>query len=285
MEEKTNWMDKITKLDRRWIFIMVAVAVIVPIILGKTFPVNISPSVQSSYDYINNLPPNSTVMIVCDYDPASEAELYPMTLALFRHCFDKGLRVFSFTLWPNGAALIEKAFNTMKMEYATNPMYPNGLQSGVNYVNLGYGVGGALVIIAAGQDMGTAFSMDYRGNSTGSMPIMEGVSTLSDINYVIDLAAGSTIDWWVAYGVQRYHFVLGAGVTAVSATQYYPYLQTGQINGLIGGLKGAAEYEQLAGHPDRALAGMTAQSSVHALIIVLVVISNIFYFLTRKKGR
>jgi len=285
MNEQTTWMDKIMQVDRRWIFILVALAVIVPIILNKSFPVNISPSVRSSYDFIDQLPPNSTVMIVCDYDPASEAELYPMTLALFRHCFDKGHRVMSFTLWPNGAALIDRAFAKMKQEYDGKPMYPDGLKSGVDYVNFGFGVGGALVIIAAGQDIKTAFATDYRGNSTGSMPIMEGVQSLSDIDYVIDLAAGSTIDWWVAYGVQRYHFTMGAGCTAVSATQYYPYLNTGQINGLIGGLKGAAEYEQLANHPGRALAGMTAQSVVHALIIVLVVISNVFYFLTRKKGR
>jgi hypothetical protein len=221
---------------------------------------------------------------VLDYDPASEAELYPMTLALYRHCFDRGIKVMSFTLWPNGAALIERAFDAIKLEYNDSEMYPDGVRSGIDYVNFGYQVGGALVIIAAGQDIRTAFSTDYRGNSTTNMPVLEGINSLADLDYVVDLAAGSTIDWWVIYGVQRYHFTLGAGCTAVSATQYYPYLNTGQINGLIGGLKGAAEYEQLADHPDRALAGMTAQSSVHALIVFLVVIANIFYFLTRKKG-
>jgi hypothetical protein len=209
-----------------------------------------------------------------------------MTLALYRHCFDKKHKVLSFTLWPNGAALIERAFDTMKLEYHDVEIGPNpGLQSGEDYVNFGYQVGGALVIIAAGQDMKTAFTTDYRGNSTGSMAILEGVENLSDLDYVMDLAAGSTIDWWVAYGVQRYHFTMGAGCTAVSATQYYPYLNTEQINGLLGGLKGAAEYEFLADHEGRAMAGMTAQSSVHSLIILLVIISNVFYFLTRKKGR
>jgi len=270
-------MEIITSLDRRWIFILVALAVVIPIIMETALPVNVSPTVKSAFDFIDELPEGSTILIACDYDPASEAELYPMTLALFRHCFDKGHKVLSFTLWPNGAALIERAFDTMKLEY-------DGLESGTNYVNFGYQVGGALVIIAAGQDIRTAFTTDYRGNSTGSMAILEGIEQLSDLDYVVDLAAGSTIDWWVAYGVQRYHFTLGAGCTAVSATQYYPYLNTGQINGLIGGLKGAAEYEFLSGHEGRAMAGMTAQSSVHALIIFLVLVSNIFYFLTRKKG-
>lgn len=284
MEEKQNWMEWITTLDRRYVFILVALAVVIPIVLGVTAPVNISPEVRSVYNYIDALPEGSTVMIVLDYDPASEAELYPMTLALYRHCFDKGIKVMSFTLWPNGAALIERAFDTIKLEYNDSEMYPDGVRSGIDYVNFGYQVGGALVIIAAGQDIRTAFSTDYRGNSTANMPALENIGSLGDLDYVIDLAAGSTIDWWVIYGVQRYHFTLGAGCTAVSATQYYPYLNTGQLNGLIGGLKGAAEYESLGNHPDRALAGMTAQSSVHALIVFLVVIANIFYFLTRKKA-
>jgi hypothetical protein len=275
--EKKSWMDFITGLDRRIIFILVALSVIIPLLLGVASKVNISPSVQSIYDYINTLPEGSAVMIVLDYDPSSEAELYPMTLALFRHCMDKKLRILAFTLWPNGAALTERAFNVMKLEYP-------GVQPGTDFVNLGYQVGGAITIMMAGQDMLKTFPTDYYGSSTAAMPVMEGLNTITDCRYVIDLAAGSTIDWWVAYGVQKYHFILGAGCTAVSATQYYPYLQSGQINGLMGGLKGAAEYEQLSGHKDRALAGMTAQSSVHALIIILVILSNIFYFITRKKG-
>jgi hypothetical protein len=277
METKPSFMEIMTKLDRRIIFILIALAVIIPLLIGAKASVNISPAVRSVYDYIETLPEGSAVMIVLDYDPSSEAELYPMTLALYRHCLDRKLRILSMTLWPNGAGLIERGFNAMKLEYP-------GIQSGVNIVNLGYQVGGQITIMMAGQDMLKAFPTDYRGNSTAAMPIMQGLNTLNDCRYVIDLAAGSTIDWWVAYGVARYHFVMGAGCTAVSATQYYPYLATNQINGLIGGLKGAAEYEQLSKHPDRGLAGMTAQSSVHALIIILVIISNVFFFAGRKKG-
>ena len=40
------------------------------------------------------------------------------------------------------------------------------------------------------------------------------------------------------------------------ATDYYPYLQAGRIFGLMGGLKGAAEYEILAENPGPAVQGM-----------------------------
>jgi len=276
MDEKKSWMDIVTNLDRRVIFILIALAVIIPLLTGVKLKVDITPPARAMYNYVNSLKEGDAVMIVFDYDPASEAELFPMSLALMRHCFDKKLRIISFTNWPNGAAVIDRAFNQMEREYP-------GKVRGVDFVNLGFQVGGALTIIAMGQDIKNACPSDYRGNSTANMKVFEGIKTLKDLKYVIDLAAGSTIDWWVGYGVQRYHFILGAGCTAVSATQYYPYLNTGQINGLLGGLKGAAEYEFLCGHEDRGVIGMTAQSWVHALIVVLVIISNIFYFITRKK--
>ena len=144
-----------------------------------------------------------------------------------------------------------------------------------------------------------------KNQRTEEMEITKGIKKLSDVDYIIDLAAGASIDIWVAYGVERYKFKLGGGVTAVSATQYYPYLDTGQLNGLIGGLKGAAEYEKLVddkyglkANPNRkipedvekktflgnGMKGMGSQSIVHALIIFIVVITNIFYFITRKKA-
>ena len=200
-------------------------------------------------DYIDTLKPGDAVMIVVDYDPSSEGELYPMNLALLRQCIKKHLRILSFTFWPNGSGLIERAFNQMKVEHPE-------IMSGTDYVNFGYQVDMMATIMMGGQNMLKAFPTDNRGNPSSVMPIMAGLNKITDVKYVIDLAAGSSIDTWIAYGVQRYHFTMAAGCTAVSATQYYPYLQADQINGLIGGLKGAAELEQLFGFPDRALQGM-----------------------------
>jgi len=65
----------------------------------------------------------------------------------------------------------------------------------------------------------------------------------------------------------------------------YPLLRSGQINGLIGGLRGAAEYETLIGQKGKAIAGMDAQSATHFAIIVLVIICNLFYFSMRRQAK
>ena len=53
--------------------------------------------------------------------------------------------------------------------------------------------------------------------------------------------------------------------------------------GLLGGMKGGAEYEKLLDRPDWATRGMGAQSLVHLVIIGFIVLGNIGYFLTPRK--
>jgi hypothetical protein len=93
------------------------------------------------------------------------------------------------------------------------------------------------------------------------------------------------LDTWYVYGKEKYGFELGGGCTAVSAPRFYPLLQTGQINGLLGGLRGAAEYEILLGKEGKALAGMDAQSAAHFLIIFLIVVCNGVYLFTSQGRR
>lgn len=66
------------------------------------------------------------------------------------------------------------------------------------------------------------------------------------------------------------------------APKQYAYYSAGQLNGLLGGMKGAAEYEKLVGRPALAITGMGAQSIAHLLIIFLVLIGNIGYFAGRR---
>ena len=64
--------------------------------------------------------------------------------------------------------------------------------------------------------------------------------------------------------------------------QFYPFIQSKQIKGFLGGLKGAAEYEKLVGEPSLGTAGMDAQSIAHLIIILFIILSNIFVFLERR---
>ena len=55
--------------------------------------------------------------------------------------------------------------------------------------------------------------------------------------------------------------------------------------GLIGGLKAAAEYEELIGRVAMASRGMDSQSLIHLAIIGFVLVGNVGYFAMRRRKR
>ena len=139
--------------------------------------------------------------------------------------------------------------------------------------------------------MSDAFPADLSGTPVDELPLMRGLRNYDDFGLVVDLSSSMQPDYFVRYAVGRFGARLVIGATAVLASDYYPYLQAGQSEGLIGGMKGAAEYEQLlvdAGILD-ALAeggqGMDSQSAAHVAIVLLIGLGNLAYALGRRKGR
>jgi hypothetical protein len=265
-------------LDRRVIFLLITLAVLLPLIRPVGFPVRISPEVKKVYEFMESLPPRSTFLLSMDFDPASKAELHPMAIALLRHAFRKNLRVIGMTLWVTGTG--------MANDLLTQAAGEAGKQSGQDYVFLGFSPGGSSVILSMGQDLKSAFPKDHEGRPVENIPLLQGIHSLRDIEYVVSLAAGNPgIEAWYVFGKEKYGFELGGGCTAVSAPGLYPLLNTGQINGLLGGLRGAAEYETLIDRKDKAVGGMDAQSATHMVIIFLILISNAFYFVSRRGDR
>jgi len=186
-------------------------------------------------------------------------------------------------LWPMGVSLGNEAL------YAVADSL--GKEEYVDWVNLGYKTGGGVIIVRMGSDIHAAFPQDYNGNPVEGMPVMEGVNKLGDLDMIISLSAGDPgIHAWVMMAGDRYNIPVGGGCTAVSAPELYPYLSTGQMTGLLGGLKGAADYEAMVRvgvenpAPGTAIPGMAAQSVSHLVIMFFIVIGNIAYISSRKKG-
>ncbi len=274
-----DFAHRLLRLDRRVIFLLIGVATLLPLLYPLELPIRVSPEVKKIHDHIESLPAETLILVSFDFEPGGKPELYPMAIALLRHAFQKNLKVLGVTLWPAGAGLAETALTEVARE--------QGKERGRDFVFLGYAPGEANAIISMGQDFHTAFPTDHAGTKLSEIPLLRTVRSLRDIPYVLSLSVGFPgIETWYVYGKEKYGFELGGGCTAVSAPRFYPLLDTGQINGLLGGLRGAAEYELLINQQGKAIAGMDAQSATHFLIIVLIVICNAAYFLGgQAKGR
>ena len=271
---------------RRGIYVLVAVVVIVPYLIRTDVSFDASPWSQKLYSQTDKLEPGSHVLLAFDYAPGSKEELYPMSLALLRHCFKKDLIPIVMTHWPNGVGLSKQLCERAAAE--SKEMWGTEKISGRDYVFLGFRPGYQNLVLNMGESLKGAFAVDYYGKPTGDMPALKGVDTLEDIDLAIDIAAGTTVEMWIAYGSDRFDFPLGAGVTAVMAPDLYPFLQSKQLVGFLGGLRGAADYEQLLGKPEDATRGMPSQSYTHLLLIALIVSANAVFIaglLRRRAGK
>jgi hypothetical protein len=298
-------LEKLLTLDRRVIFLVVFLALSIPIFLQLKINIQVTSEVQILYDALSNLSRGSRILVSCDYDPGSEPELQPMAEAGFRYFIENDLKFIIIGLWPQGSLQANKALesiNEAEDEFIVengDTLYFGGdlivvgsdtARYGVDFINLGYQVGQELVIQRMGSSFGAAFPNDTRfGRPISEYPIMNGINRLADFDFIYNLSAGYPGTYeWVQFAVDRFHVAVGAGNTAVQAPLVYPYLDTGQLSGLLGGMKGGAEFEKLVGHRDRATMSMVSQTAAHIFVILFVVIGNVAYFGTeggrRKRG-
>lgn len=270
--------ERLEKLDRRIIFLIIFIAVAGPLIIPLGLKIEVSEPVQMFYDSIENLLPGSIVLVSADYDPASMPEVYPMNEALIHHLFSKNIKIIAIGLWPQGIPLNQSA-----MEQAAGE---HGKEYGKDYINLGYKAGGIVVISALAENIPQTFPTDYSGRAAAEFEIMKNIKNLDNIDLIASLSAGDPgVKEWVMIAQGRYRKKVSGGVTAVSAPAFYPYLNAGQLKGLIGGMKGAAEYEKLVQRSGTASRGMDAQSIAHGMIIFFIVVANIFYLIGKRSRK
>lgn len=283
-----GFWEKLMKLDRRWVFLLIALAVLIPFLKPLRLPISVTKPVQDIFDEVESIPPEGPPLLIgTDYAPATAPELDPMLHALLRHCFSTKRRVMLLALYAEGAGMAKAGLDFVL------PEFPDA-QSGVDYVFLGYQPGISAVVLSLGEEIRRAFPTDAYNVPLDSLPMMADIHNYDDIAFMMDLSGSSIPMTWVMYAGARYGQRIGVGTTAVSAAQYYPFLDTGQFRGMLGGLKGAAEYEKLirkAGYTkarETATIGMDAQSVAHLVILFLIIIGNVSFFASkshRKKTR
>lgn len=287
-----HWLNRLMGLDRRWIFLLVALGTAIPILWPIGFAVSITPPVRSLYDRIEHLTPDDVVLVSFDYGPSTSPENDPMADAVLRHCFSRGIKVVVIALFPiGGITMADESLARILAEYPA-------LKYGVDYVHLGYKSGAQAIMKQMGEDMHTVFPSDRYGAPIAGFPLMERVHNYGDMKLVVSLATGIIGEWWANLINAQFGIPVAVGCTAVSAPKYYAFLLSGQMIGLLGGLKGASEYEYLLReqYPETekaysraglytAIKGMDAQTIDHTIILVFILLGNIAFLAERAAKR
>ncbi len=269
-------------LDRRWVFLMMLLTISLPILFQIQFPERPTPLAQATFDAIEDMPDGSDVLLAFDFDPASEGELGPMATSFVRHCALKKHKMYFIALWPLGPQMIDDRINLVIKED-----FPH-LVEGKDFCNLGYKPGNEGVIKVVVTDLGQLYTTDHRGTNIERIPMCRGKKSVQDFDLIVNVSAGYPgTKEWVQYAATPYpdKIKIVSGTTGVTAPQLYPYIP-GQLKGLLGSIKGAAEYEKivLEKYPSdevkyhEGLRRMGPQLVAHLLMIGLILAGNGIYF-------
>lgn len=282
-------LDFLTTLDRRWIFLLMALAVAVPVLTKQTFPDQPTPMTRKIFDAMETLPEGSVIFLALDYDPASAPELAPMAKAFVRHCCLRKHKMIFATLWPTGTPLLDQNIRDVIQGEFPDADY----QYGRDYVNLGYRPGNEVAIKAIASDIRKLYATDINGTSLDALPLMKPIKNIFDVDLVLNVSAGYPgAKEWVQYAVTLGDLDLAAGVTGVQAPQLYPYYPD-QMIGMLAALKGAAEYEAALGdkyeqyrdpQKNDATRRMGPQLFAHLLMVGLIILGNVVHFANRRRG-
>jgi hypothetical protein len=285
-------LDRLLQLDRRWIFLFALLSVMVPILVPIGLPVSTSSETRSAFEFVESLKPGDIVWLSIDYGPSSAPENDPMAEAFLRQCFLKKVRVIVSALYPlGGLGLANEAVAKITAEFPD-------LEYGVDYVNLGYKDGASAVMRRLGDDIAGAFPTDVNGKPVAEIPLMRGLRNIREVQLVFTVATGVIGEYWITLVNAQFGTPVIIGPTAVSAPKYYAYLNAGQLKGMLGGMKGAAEYEFLLRreHPEMAVfyrttraftatKGMDGQTVIHGVILMLIVLGNAAFLRARAAAR
>jgi len=260
--------------DYRWIYMLLIIAVSWPLLFPIGLPVPVSKSTRMAFDTIEKLPSGSLVAVSSVLSGGNWPDLGPPEMALVQHLFKKKMKIVFIGCVDETPTIRESTLLPRINKYDA--------QIGVDYVNLGFIAGAPDVAEAAfATSLRKVLTVDFRGKPLDELPIMKGVNTLADFKLVIHIGMAED-------PVRQYYtpfkIPLIVGVYGMMGPHYIPYLEAGQLSGMIVGLRGAAEYEYLVGFVGEGLMGSDALSITHLLVAICIIAGNLAFLYTTRGG-
>jgi hypothetical protein len=273
------------EVDRRVIFLFIFVSVAAPLLFPVVFEETPTRTVSAVFEKIESLPEGSRVLLSYDFDPAMAPEVQPMANAFTRHCLARGHKIIYMCLFATGQGQFART-----LEDVIEPEFPEA-KSTVHYANMGYKAGNEGVLNVIVGDFEKMFPTDVNGVPYDSIEVFDGIKSCKDLDLIISIGGGRPgIKEWILFVGDPANVPTAAGVAAVVAPQLYPYYPK-QLLGLLGGIKGAAEYEselmrvypRFENMDTPGLKMMGPQTLAHMVIMAFIIIGNVIFFMQRRQ--
>ena len=258
-----SYLDKIQTIDRRYLYMALFVAIVLPMIFPFKHPIQVSPLTNAYHDTIEALKPGDIVVFSIDHVAGTLAELGQTETATLNHLLRKDVRIiFWGVAFPDAPLIFDSTLRALLKDK----------KYGVDYVHFGYIAGREVAAAALGNDIRGLLKTDESGNPIDTLPIMENVREAKDVALLITFDDGYATQTWV----QQWFTPHGTKLLSVGLVgllpSVTPYIKANQVAGAIFGIPGAAEYETRLGIYGKGLARAAGLTTTCILALSLVLI-------------
>jgi len=270
-------IEKLKNLDQRIIYILLLIAISLPMFKPLGLPVSVIEQTQRVYDFIEELEPGSVVVMSMDYSPGAAPEIHPQAVAITKHLFRREMKVMYMGISQYASQFAREAAESAKELYDA--------EYGVDYVDLGFKPGEEATITAMGRDVHSTFPQDTFGTSIDELPMMNDIKDANDFDLVIAFDSGGSRHYYVGQINSLYGTPIACALNSVNVTNTMPYYAAGQVLGILNGVRGAAEYEQMVGSLGEGTTNLDSISFGHLVIIFFIIIGNIIHAISDKNSK
>lgn len=267
-------MEKLGRIDSRIIYTLLIIVLIWPLANPLGLPVSVGDYTRKTFAAIDALEDGNVVLFWAGYSASGAGDVQPQAVAIARHLMQKNVKIIFLSDVVEGPMIVENVL--------TNIPEIQSKVYGQDWVNLGYLAGGETGISAAAKGLKEAYPLDFRQNPSESLPLLENINTAGDVDMTVFFTTQNS-DMYVRQ-VYPYGKPLIGGLINTIVPQAEPYVNSGQLAGILAGLRGGAEYELLMKQPALGLAAMDAQSIGHLLFIFFIALANLAHFTQRGKA-
>lgn len=280
--------QRLQKIDRRWIYLVTAIIIGLPFVPGMRVPVPppvVQPQTKAYHQAIEDMasdPAESKKLVImsANYGAGTLAENQSQCEATMKHLMSKKLKFALFTfIDPQGRDL------SLRLAERLAPKY--GYKYGEDWCSFGFRPSSGVdqTIKTMSTDLPGGIVTDVNSAPIASLPMMKDIKSADEVGMVINFASTQSLDLWLQFFARpdKSPLPILYAPTSVMAPEAYPLLRSGQLKGMLTGLKGAIEYEALLKEPGFATSASASLSWAHFLIIVLIVLGNVGMYLEKKR--
>jgi hypothetical protein len=254
-------------MDHRLIYLVYIIVVLFPFLNPIGLPMTISPYVADGFNFVDNIPAGSTILVSVDFRMMSWSEIGGGAITIMQQVMNMPINIVIISLIPEGPVINEKVLASVDM---------SGRTYGVDWVNVGYVPGRDATCVGLADDFKSIVKADVQGTPIDQIPIMADITGAESFYGILTFEDEGTP--WPTY----WQLVKGIPIVktgqALMMAGWITFWDADILVGLAAGVRGYAEWESLLGIAGEPTKFMDAVNIAFFYLIAMMILSNVVYY-------